>query len=168
MATHRVSIFGGGFVPDATGRAWLEPAHIALTNDFVRSLLARFKDPAAAEAHGFYGAFPVPKNYVGTAKIILRAKANATSGNVRTRFSYRAIAVAESGDPASWQEQVSVTTATSGTAFNEYEISFTLTSGNLAVDDEVYFLLERLDDSSTDTMAADLLVSDVIFEFADA
>lgn len=168
MATHRLSFFGAGTTPDATSRAWFEPARVALTNDLLGGLIARFADPTTGQAHGFYGQFPIPKNYVGTAKVILRCKANATTGNVRMRFSYRAVAVSEGGDQSTWQEQVSVTTAVPSTAWNEFEISFTLTSANLAVDDELYFLLERLDDSGTDTLAADLIVTDWIFEYADA
>ena len=48
------------------------------------------------------------------------------------------------------------------------EASFTLTAGNLAVDDSVTFLYERLDDTGVDTLAAAVTIHDILCQYNDA
>lgn len=169
MATHLISILGR-HAPDTTGRCWEEPYTVAATNDLFAHPIIRFADPAASQAHGIYGVFEVPQNYVGTAAIVLRWTSTATSGNCRWEFSYRAISGddAESLDQASFQETVAVTDAAPSAAHERNTPSMSLTSANLAAGDTVEFFLKRTDDSGVDTMAADALLHDAMFSYADA
>jgi hypothetical protein len=169
MATHRLSIFGQ-LSPDETGRAFHEPYSVKATNDVWHHLVAVFNDPAGGQVHGFYGTFNVPKNYVGTASLKIVWTSTATTGNCRWRFTYRAVGGddSESLDQTSNQEQVSVTDAAPGAANRRMEASVNLTSANLAADDTVEFLIERNDDSGTDTMAAAATMHDLLIEYADA
>jgi len=65
---------------------------------------------------------PVPKNYIGTAKIILRWATSATSGNSLWKVNYKAIADGESHDPSTDDEDASFgSIAVPGTARLEKE-----------------------------------------------
>lgn len=167
MATHRVSIINGSFVPDGLG-SYSTPYNALATNDIFRHLVHILTDPAPTT--GFYGAFNVPKNYVGTAKIIVVWTATATTGNVKLDFDYRAVGGddAESLDQATFQEALTVTDAAPSAVNERMEASLTMTASNLAADDTVTFYLTREDGSGTDTMAASVIIHDVLFEYADA
>jgi hypothetical protein len=159
-------------MPDATGRCWFETFDVSATNDVWKYMVARLKDPTGTQWHGFYGQFTVPQNYVGTALIKPSWTSSATSGNCQFRFTYRAVGGddAESLDQTSNQEQVSpsVDVAPSA-AFERNKPTITLTSANLAAGDTVQFLFERGDpNGSTDTMAADATIHDLIFSYSDA
>ena len=170
MATFQFSALSANAVPDNTGRCFFEPYNVKATNDKFWHLVGVLADPAGGEAHGFYGQFLVPQNYVGSAVIIPFWTSTATSGNCRMRFSYRAIGGddAESLDQATYQEQVSVTDAAPSAAHERNTPSMALTSANLAAGDTVEFLFERLDDTGVDTMAAAALIHDLIFQYQDA
>lgn len=168
MSIHQLSIMGA-LRPDASGRAFFEPYDVKATNDLFKHFVGVLNDPAAAQAHGFYGRFLVPQNYVGSAVIKPVWGSAATSGNVKLDFDYRAVGgdSAESMDQATFQESVTVTDACP--AFSNYRAtpSLTLTSSNLAAGDTVEFYFTREDGSGTDTMAAAALLHDLIFEYAD-
>lgn len=168
MATHQISIFGA-LRPDTTGRAFFEPYDVKATNDLYKHFVAVFNDPSAAQAHGFYGRFLVPQNYVGSAAFIPVWTSTATTGNCRWRMSYRTIDGDDttSLDQASHEEQVLVTDAAPGAANRRLTPSLSPTAGNFAAGETVEFLLERLDDSGVDTMAAAAMLHDLIFQYAD-
>jgi len=170
MTTHTTSILGVNTVPDTTGRCWFEPYPFAATNDVWGLLVLRLKDPSAAQAHGFYGQFTVPQNYVSAPVIIPLWTSTATSGNHRMRFTYRTVGGDDttSLDQTSNEEQVSLTDAAPGAANRRMApTGLTLTAGNFAAGETVEFLFERWDDTGTDTMAADSLIFDVIFQYSD-
>lgn len=169
MATHQISIFGA-LRPDTTGRAFFEPYDLKATNDLYRHFVAVFNDPSAGQAHGFYGRFLVPQNYVGTPRIKPVWTSTATTGNCRFRISYRTVGGdnTTSLDQTTHEEQVSVTDAAPGAAHLRLVPELTLTAANFAAGETVEFLFERLDDSGIDTMAAAALLHDLIFEYADA
>lgn len=168
MATHRVSIVGAMALPDTSGAAYFEPASILNANDLYNHMLAVFTDSGAKNVIG--GRFNVPKNYVGTPKIIVVWETSATSGDVVWDFDYTAVGgdAAESLDPAAHQESGTVTDTASGTARRRQEASMDLTAGNLAADDTVLFGLGRDGASGSDTLAASAYVVDVLFQYADA
>jgi hypothetical protein len=167
MATHRIPIFGFGTVPDTSGNVFFEPYDVKATNDVWDRLVLIFNDTATRL--GVHGGFTVPKNYVGTAKIIVVWTSTATSGDVVWDFDYRAVGGddSESLDQSGTQESVTVTDTAPGAAHRRMEASMTLTSSNLAVDDEVEFTLFR-DGTASDTIAAAVIVFQVLFEYADA
>jgi hypothetical protein len=169
MATHQIGIFGGNTVPDSTGRVWLETYDTIATNDVWKPLVWRFANPGTTQSHGVYGTFSVPQNYVGTAAIVPVWTSTATSGNCRWRLTYRTVGGDDttSLDQTSNEEQVSVTDAAPGAANRRLTPSLSPTSANFAAGETVEFLFERNDDSGTDTMAADAVVFDLIFQYAD-
>lgn len=166
MATHRLS-FGALLSPDTSGSVYWQPASILDTNDLApTNQVLVFADTSTLLTAS--ATFAVPKNYVGTAKIIVRYKTTVTSGNVLWTADYRSIAAGESGDPSTWQESLAGSaTAVAGTTNLLSDITFTLTSANLAVDDTVLVRIGR-NGAGADTAAASLQLVDAIFEYADA
>jgi hypothetical protein len=170
MATFQMSILGAASVPDATGRCFMEPYSIKATNDLFRHMVFVFNDPSSSEAHGIYGVFLIPQNYVGTPRVYPVWTSTATSGNVKWDFDYRAIGGddTESLDQNSFQQQLTVTDAAPSATNERNTPSLSLTAGNLAAGDTVEFYLTREDGGGVDTMAAAATLHDLIFEYADA
>lgn len=170
MSVQQISILTANVVPDTTGRCWAETFDVAATNDVWKHLIFRFKDPSAAQAHGIYGQFVVPQNYIGTASVVPAWTSTATSGNCRWRFTYRTVGGDDttSLDQAGNEEQLSLTDAAPGAALRRMiPTGLTLTSANFAIGETVEFLFERNDDTGTDTMAADALLFDLLFQYSD-
>lgn len=168
MATHRIPILGWSTTPDgASGNVFFESYDVKATNDVWDRLVCIFNDTAARD--GLHGGFTVPKNYVGTAKLVIVWTSTATSGNVVWDLDYRAVTGndTESLDQAGNQESVTVTDAAPAAANNRLEATITLTSGNFAADDEVEFTFFR-DGTAADTMAAAAILFALLFEYADA
>ena len=169
MATHRLPILNFATVPDTrltNGNVIIEPENINFspTNKRYRHMLVRFANTSTKD--GLAGKFKVPKNYVGNAKIIVSWSATVTTGNVVWVFDYTAVASGESLDPSADQESANTGTVTpNGTARYAVESPITLTSANLAVDDEVRFIFSR--DGSTDTMNGDAYLFSLTFEYTD-
>lgn len=168
MATHRVPIFGFGTVPDTSGNVFLEPYDVKATNDVWDRLVVVFNDTATRI--GIHGGFTVPKNYVGSAKLVVVWTTTATSGDVEWDLDYRAISGddAESLDQTTNQESVNLNDTAPGAAHRRMETLITLTAANFAVDDEVEFTLFRDGTDAGDTIAAACLVFNLMFEYADA
>ena len=168
MATHRIPIIGWSAVPDGSGNVFIEPYDVKATSDVWDSLVLIFNDTATRL--GFRGRFVVPKNYVGTAKIIVVWTSTATSGDVEWDFDYRAVGGddSESLDQAGTQESVNLNDTAPGAAHRRLECLLALTSANLAVNDEVEYELFRDGTDAGDTMAAAAIVFSVLFEYADA
>lgn len=173
MATHRINILGAGTVPDTSGNCWQEPYTILATNDVWGMLIYRFGSSNAAEPTtriGLRGRFTVPKNYVGTAVLVIVWTATITSGNVVWDFDYRAVTGndTESLDQSGNQESVTVTDAAPGAANRRLEVTISLTSANFAADDTVEFELFRDGVDAADTMAGSAILVDLLFQYADA
>ena len=169
MATHRIPIINFATKPDNNGDTYFEPSAINLNaNDRYDHMVLAFTDQGARE--GVAGKFVVPKNYVGTAKIIVVWRTTATTGDVVWDFDYRAVGgdSSESMDPTTDQETLTVTDTASGTARQRQECSMTATAGNFAADDEVLFNFYRDGVNASDTLAASAWVDSLIFEYADA
>lgn len=173
MATFRLPIFGG-CIPDAQGDCWFEPMSVLGTNDQWRQMILRMGANNAAQPTlkaGVYGAFNVPKNYVGTPKIIVVWTATVTAGAVVFDFDYRAVGGTdtESLDQSGTQEAVTVTTsAAPSAAWERMENEMALTASNLAVDDIVEFYFARDGADASDAKAGSALVFDLLFQYADA
>lgn len=166
MATHRIS-FANCLIPDTSGSVYWQPASILDTNDkWPTDQVLIFADTSTLLLA--YGHFQIPQNYVGTAKIILSYKTTVTSGNTLWTVDYRAVADGESLDQATYQESLAGSaTAVPGTTNLRKDISFTLTSGNLAAGDICQVVIGR-NGAGADTAAASLQLVDAVFEFADA
>ena len=171
--THRIPILGWSARPDDTGECFFEPYDILATNDVWDRLICRFGASNAAQPtvrHGLHGGFTVPKSYVGTAKIIIVWTATLTSGDVVWDFEYRSVGGNDttSLDQSGTEESMTVTDTAPGAAHRRLEASVSLTSANLAADEEVEFYLARDGADAADTMAGSALLFQALFEFADA
>jgi hypothetical protein len=168
MATFRIPILNGNTLPDTSGNVFYEPYNIKATNDLWRHGHWIFNDTATDLF--LYGLFNVPKNYVGTASIIIVWTSTATSGNVVWGFDYRAVGGndAESLDQGTAQESGTVTDAAPGATDRRLETSISLTGSNIVADDTVEFILSRDGTSGSDTMAAAAQIVGLYFQYADA
>ena len=168
MATHRVSILGN-VVPDTSGNIFAEQFDVKGTNDLYDFLVWVFNDTATKLT--LHGRFHVPKNYVGTASIVIVWTSTIiTATNVVWDFDYRAVGGdnAESLDQATHQESVTVTDAAPTTGMFRMEVSITLTAGNFAVDDTVEFFVSRDGADVADTLVGAVILVDAFFQFNDA
>jgi len=164
MATHRISIFGVGSIPDTSGEVFSERYDVTDTAAVWKGLILAFKDSGTKD--GISGSFPVPQNYVGSPKLVVVWTANATSGTVVFDWS---VLPRSAGDDmgAGWDRETETDSTTKGgTAFTQEVNEITLTAGDYVAGDEVLFELFR--DTITDTMAAKCLVFNAYFEYADA
>jgi hypothetical protein len=165
MATHRLS-FIDTLAPDTTGNVFWQPASILDTNDlYPTNPVLVFTDTATHDKAN--GRFVVPKNYVGSASLVLRYKTTLTSGNTLWTANYTSIANAETGDPAAAQETLNGTaTAVPGTTNLLKDITIALTAGNFAADDTVLIQIGR-NGAGADTAAGSLQLIDAFFDYAD-
>lgn len=168
MATHRIPILGWPTNPDTSGDMFFEPFDVKASNDVWDRHVAVFNDTATRI--GVHGGFTVPKNYIGSAKLVVVWTTSATSGDVEWDFDYRAVGGddAESLDQAGTQESVNLNDTAPGAAFRRMETLITLTAGNFAIDDEVTFTFFRDGTDAGDTMAAAALVFQLLWEYSDA
>ena len=168
MATHRRSILGFATVPDDSGDVFFEPYSVKATNDVWKRLVLIFNETSSRR--GLRGAFNVPKDYVGSPKIIVVWTAIATSGDVEWDFDYRAVGGndVESLDQTGTQQSVNIADTAPSAIHERLEAVLALTAANLAADDTVLFELFRDGVDAGDTMAAAAIVHDVLFEYSDA
>lgn len=168
MTTHRIPILGPATMPDSSGNVFFEPQSVKGTNDAFSQLVCIFNDTATRIGLG--GRFTVPKNYVGTAKIVVVWTTTAVSGDVEWDFDYRAVGGndTESLDQAGTQESVNLNDTAPSAAWERLECLLALTSANLAVDDEVSFGLFRDGTDGGDTIAAAVSLWALLFEYTDA
>lgn len=145
----------------------MEPYTVKATNDVWQRLVVVFNDTSARI--GLHGGFTVPKNYVGTAKLVVVWTSTAITGSVVWDADYRAITGndTESLDQTTNQESVTVTDVAPGAAHRRLEALLALTSANLAADDEVEFALFRDGTDAADTMAAAAMLFQLLFEYTD-
>lgn len=173
MATHRIPILGWSARPDDTGDCFFEPYDILATNDVWDRLVGRFgasNSAAPTVRAGVHGGFTVPKNYVGSASIVIVWTSTLTSGNVVWDFEYRTVGGDDttSLDQAGTEESLTVTDAAPTAAHRRLQASITLTAGNLAADEEVTFFLARDGADAADTLAGSALLFQALFQYADA
>lgn len=167
MATHRIPILGAATFPDSSGNVFFEPQSVKGTNDQFPQLIAIFNDTATRIGLG--GRFSIPKNYVGTANIIIVWTTTAIAGDVEWDFDYRAVGGddSESLDQAGVQETVNLNDTAPNNAWERMELPIALTSGNFSVDDTVSFALYRDGTDGGDTIAAAVSLFELLFQYSD-
>lgn len=169
MATYRLPILNSATKPDNNGNTYPDPlaVNFSPTNKRYDVMLTAFTSQSARQ--GIAGKFAVPKNYVGTAKIVVVWSTTATSGDVVWDFDYTAVGgdTTETLDPSTDQESVTGTDSAAATARRKQDLSINLTSANLAVDDQVLFNFFRDGADAADTLAATAYLFDLFFEYAD-
>jgi hypothetical protein len=161
--TKRISVMQYATLPDTSGNVWLEPASLTQTNDRYPQMVVRFKDTATKDKLGL--RFPVPADYVGGAKVYVLCTSTATSGNFVLVLDYSSASTTSSLDPSADEETLSVTQAAPGASQTGVFPTVTLTAANLAANDVFQGTVSRNGASGSDTMTADLIVYDIIFEY---
>ena len=170
MATFRLPILGWATRPDASGDVFFEPQTIVGSNDFFQEMVLTFNDSGNDDE--LFGRFNVPKNYVGTANLVIVWTSTAITNDVEWGFAYRAVGGndAESLDQATAQEALlSGNNDVAPSAANErMEFTIALTDANFAADDTVQFIFSREGADAGDSIAAIVRVFDLFFEYDDA
>ena len=164
MATRRINILNFATLPDTSGNVWFEPAALTQTNDRYPQMVARFKDTATKDSLGI--RFPVPDNYVGSPVMEVIWTSTATTGNVIWVIDYNSGSKTATLDPSTDEESPTVTTAAPGTSQTGVASRMTLTAANLAANDIFQGKVSR-NGAGSDTMAADAVVYNIIFEYVD-
>lgn len=173
MATHRIPV--AIIKPDAGVPLDLVSNQItAAATPSIGDLLAYVVADGGAD-EGLFIKFTVPKNYVGTPKLVVRGildGAPGASSVLAFTFRKRAVANNEAADGTFDAEQTSsATIGSSGSNHSDEDVveqSITLTGGDYAVDDDVYGYI-AIDASVNDYAGNVLLTSEdsIFFEFAD-
>jgi len=172
MSVFRLPILGPNTIPEST--VFPDMVSNQITSAALPSIGGQLcfvmNDGGADE--GIYGSFAIPKNYVGTPKIVARGVLDGAPGAADTMgfgFRKRAVANNEAADGTYDAEQVvTATIGSNGTAHSdedEIELSITLTAGDYAVDDSVYFYFYI--DTSGMTYAGNFLLTSLMFEYTD-
>ena len=169
MATHRLDVLG-------TFRA-----ESGVFLDLISNQITAVAAPSVGSVEcwvfsdadlGGYGAFAVPKNYVGTPKLVAQwvlDGAPGASDTLAIEFRKRATANNEASDGTFDAAQTtSSTIGSSGSGHSDEDLlehSITLTAGDYAVDDVVFYRFRRL---ASGTYAGNSLLVGLFFEYADA
>ena len=173
MTTFRMPILGGptltldvGVPPDTIGNQITEATapSIGTIGCYVMA------DGGADE--GIYVAFKVPKNYVGTPKMVVTGVLDGAPGAADILgFGMRKRAVANNGAADGTFDAEEIASATIGSNSLAYsdedllEISITLTAGQYAVDNQVFCYVYI--DASATTYAGNFLLTELEFEYTD-
>lgn len=123
---------------------------------------------------GVWVRFNVPQNYVGTPKLVIKGVLDGAPSNgddLGFGFRKRAVADNEAADGTFDAEQTVQNTDIGGTgsAYSDedlYVASITLTGADYAVGDEVFGY--AFIDASGTTYTGNFLLTDILFEYADA
>lgn len=165
MATHQIPILGANTIPDDSGEVFFQPYSIVDTAAVLDALVLTFNDSGTKD--GVRGVFTVPQNYAGSASIkIVWCADDGTTNSVTFDLSYLTRSGAEDMGAAATATSDTVTDNQTSTPFLRQEAEISVTSGNFVAGDQVIFELFR--DSPNDTMAAAVLVFQVLFEYDDA
>jgi hypothetical protein len=173
MSTFRLPILGPNLLPEAG----VFPDTVAnqITEATLPSVGGQlcFVMADGGSDEGMYFNFSVPKNYVGSPKIVARGILDGAPGASDTLgfgFRKRAVANNESADGTyDAEEVVSATIGSNGSSHSdedEIELSITLTAGDYAVDDNVYGYFYI--DASGTSYAGNFLLTKLEFEYADS
>ncbi len=169
MATIRIPIMGIGTNPDDTGNTFLDRIDNQLTMTNVKDQLCMVMNaPAGGGDTGFHGSFKIPKNFVGTPKIIVTGIIDGTpASTMGFGMTLLGRADTESIDTA-YESEATVTKGTDWTGYSDesmIELSFTPT-GTLAVDDTIVYFFYREDGADDSTI--NFLLTSLEFEYSDA
>lgn len=160
--TKRFSMLQWGALPSASGMVWFEPASITQTNDRYPQMVARFQNTTTKNSLGV--RFPVPVDYKSNAKVYVFWTSTSTTGSGVWNFDYNAAPITASLDPSTDKETLSVTSAAPGSSQTGVSSSVTLTATGVWPNDIVQGNVSR-NGFSGDTLGADAIVYDVLFEY---
>jgi hypothetical protein len=163
MATVRMSILGVPGLPDTSSNVWREPASSTQTNHRYNQAVARFKDTSTKDSIGF--RFLVPIDYAGQPVFEVIWTTTATTGNAVWACDYAAAAKTATLDPSADTENLTKTTAAPGSSQTGVSTRIAATGASIAAGNLCQGKVSR-NGAGADTIAADLVVSDIIFEYS--
>jgi hypothetical protein len=173
VATHRLPILGNETPDSGVPLDRVSNQITSATAPSVGNLLCYVLADGGTD-EGIYGSFEIPQNYVGTPKVRGKVILDGTPGagdDLGFFFRKRAVADNESADGTFDAEQTFQSTDIGSTGSNHanediFEFEITLTGGDYAVGDTVYFYFGI--DASGTTFAGNCLLADLLFQYADA
>lgn len=172
MATHRISILGDVALDTGVALSTVGAQITAAAAPSIGSQLCYVLNDGGAD-EGVHFSFSIPKNYVGSPVLVARGILDGAPGAsdvLGLGFRKRAVADNEAADGTFDAEQLGNKSIGSGglnyADEDEIEITITLTAGDYSVDDTVYGYLYI--DASVTAYAGNLLLKDVLFQYADA
>lgn len=148
--------FGALLCPDGSGAVSWRTSDVNNVNDLApTSQVLGFNYGGAGLIAAYASGVPVPTNFDGTraTTVWLAWRCTVTTGAVVWEVKYRSIAVGESDDPATWQESLTATATTSGTARALNLTPLTMTPANLAARDTMLWMVGRDTNAVGDTLA---------------
>ena len=172
MATVQVSIGPEGLMPDSTGNVYAIPFDqvTGIANDVWKQLVLLFDDTSTDLRA--YGKFVVPQDYSGGGTFIpvWTSDNGVNTGNAVLAVSYRTVPGDDttSLDQAGTEEDLTVTDAAPTTDNYRLTPSMAATAANFAAGETVEFKFGRNGTSGSDTMAARVILVDLIFQYTTA
>lgn len=170
MATFQLEILGVQTMPDDTGNVIVD-AYGNHDGGSAIMLPSIFSFLNQGTLNYLHGSFIVPQNYVGSPAIKALWSTTPTTGDYCWDFDYRAIADGESCDVTTAQES-ETTGSTSLSSYTARDLLVTsigsLTAGNFSAGDLVFFRLGRDVATESSSIADELLLHKLIFEYTDA
>jgi len=168
MTQWQMSILGK-IIPDNTGRCYFDTYDNFASNDVWKHLVIVLQNPASSANHGFYGTFQVPMNYVANAAVVPIWTTTATTGNISYHFTYRNVTGnnTTSLDQTGSVQSVNATVSAPGAANRRMTNDIPVTNTNFSNGATIEFLFERRDNTANDTLAADVTLHDLMFQWSD-
>lgn len=167
MATFQLPILNHSLNLDAGVYPSTLAAELSLTNSKATQVIV-MPFPNGADI-GLMGRFTIPQNYVGTPQIVAKLIWDGTPANT-VGFGMQQVCVtdSETRDVAYEAEDVANIASWTGYADEEgFTLTITLTpTATYAAGKEVYFYFYS--DDSVDTRTVNLLLEDLLFQYADA
>jgi hypothetical protein len=166
MATHQMSILNSSLMFDIGVYTSKMSSEMSLTNAKGQTVIV-FPYPSGADL-GIEGVFTIPQNYVGTPKFVIRYIVDGTSANDLAFGATQICVAAAATTDVAYEAEDLVTADQTGLADEEYgETSITITpTATYAAGKPVFWHLYR--DDSVDSTTFNVLVFDVLFQYADA
>lgn len=167
MATHRLPLLGAPLLKNANAYWSPYSAYNATTVRDVGCII--FSATATGIAHG---SFVVPKNWIGSTKLILYWTSKTTAGNIVWNCTHRAgtpgtTIMNTNTTPASRTD--ALTTASKPGAASQLETSeISLTTTDWAVDRLITMDITRLGADASDTKADVAVLFRALLEYSDA
>ncbi len=154
-------------VPDESGDVFQSLANFdAPTTGLYDVDIWKFAD--SGNKNSLNGKFIVPSDYVNTSIFRVVWVATVTANDAVWDVDYSSDADAESADPASHDESITVTTTTDGTAWAINTSDMAATSGNFVAGDVCQLLFSRDGAQAADDLASPAYVFALLFVYNDA
>jgi hypothetical protein len=161
----RPSILNATLGTDSSGDCYTRPytETAGTTNDNFDGRVLVLED---GSTNGFHGFFTVPDDYSSGGTIYVYWTANTNTGNAVFDIQTEFATDAEDMDGSSVTTQPSTATAQAAPGTAHYRQSDTISlTDTIAASDTMEFYFRRQGGHASDTMATDMIVFDVLFDY---